>query len=663
MISTLLLDEIYQCIRPRERISTVDWATARVRMPQDSKVKGGFRLDLFPYMREPFEAFDDPNIDTVTIQTASQVGKTTFAQVCVAKVADTNPHPMAWGEPDERSCRRVLKRTWRLFEKTLSLQDKLPPPHLRASDRMEASTFLIHGAWAGSAASSADFGALIVVLNETDKIKPRSTDQEADFRYLLPERMKGYTGAKLLQLSTPSTVTASFIEKQRQLGDNRAWMVPCPRCGRFQQLRTGDGKTPGGIIFDKGPGGELNAHVAEKSARYQCEHCSGEWQENERFAVMNAGRYVPEGCTINDDNGEMSGEPVRKGSHASFGPLPTLVSLLPGITIGRIAREWVKALTSVNKTEACRNFLNSWDGVTYDPRPNLATVDEVEKLLRVDAPAVWVCPEYTRFVTAGVDTGRSGDDLTFYWVLVAWGYIRRGHVIGHGQTYGEDAFRDLLDEWFREGFTHETGLRRCPLKRVGIDSGRGIDANRVYEFCGPLRNVWPIKGSSYEFTSWFDVGFQKPYSIPAAVRKMRKKHGLGDLLFMNTHRTQQWRVDLTTGVIKPNRPQFVSLPAEIAADHEFLAELIADYPDETGGTVKWLRDGPNEKGDALRYTLPMAEHYAGRNGYKWTRLPAMKSDEIAVLESQNSANMPPRTNTASASFRPPSGGAFVASQR
>lgn len=663
MIATLLPDDIYQCIRPRERIATIDWATSRVRMPQDSKVKGGFRLDLFPYMREPFEAFDDPAIETITIQTASQVGKTTFAQVCVAKVADTNPHPMAWGEPDERSCRRVLKRTWRLFEKTLSLQDKLPPPHLRGSDRMEASTFLVHGAWAGSAASSADFGALIVVLNETDKIKPRSTDQEADFRYLLPERMKGYTGAKLLQLSTPSTVTASFIEKQRLLGDNRAWMVPCPRCGRYQQLRTGDGKTPGGIVFDKGRNGEISVHLAEQSARYQCEHCLGEWHEHERFDVMNAGRYVPEGCSIDDDSGELIGEPVRKGSHASFGPLPTLVSLLPGITIGRIAREWAKALTSANKTEACRNFLNSWDGVTYDPNPIQVDVETVEKLLAVDYPPVWTCPDFTRFVTAGVDVGRTGDDLIFYWVLVAWGYIRRGHVIGHGETFGQDAFGEVMAEWFREGFDHELGLRRCPLKRVGIDSGSGIDSNRVYELCATMRNVWPIKGSSHEFTSWFDIGFQKPHAIPAGVRRMRKKHGMGDLLWINTHRTQQWRIDLTTGTIKPDRPQFVSLPAEIAADYEFLSELIADYPDETGGTIKWLRTGPNEKGDALRYTLPLAEHYANRSGYRWTRLPAMTAEEIAVLESRTAAKMPARTNSTSDPFRPPDGGAFVATQR
>lgn len=656
-ISALLPDEVLACIRPRPDISTIDWATKNVRMPHDSKVRGGFRIDLFPYMREPFAVYDDPFYERLTIQTASQVGKTTFAQVCVAKTADTNPHPMAWGEPDERSCKRVIRRTWRLFDRTLELQDKLPPKHQRGSDRIESSTFVVHGAWAGSAASAADFGAMVVVLNETDKMAPKSNDPEADFRYLLQERTKGYAHSKVIELSTPTLMQASYIEKQRKLGDNRSWQVPCPRCGQFDELKTGNGKEPGGIIFDKF-NGKLDPHTAEQTARYQCAKCKGEWFEHERFDVMQAGRYVPEGCWIDPDSHELCGTQLRRGKHASFGPLPTLVSLLPGITLGKIAAQWVSALTSEDRAGQVRNYINSWDGRTFDPRPIKVDVEDVARRLSVPNPPVWTCPESSRFVTAGVDTGRVGETMIFYWTLVAWSYIRRGHVIGKGVTHGEDEFRKLLGEWFRDGFDHADGLGPCPLKRVGIDSGRGIDSNSVYTFCDGLNNVWPIKGGNNEFQEWYQLGFQRN-NLPPAILARKRKLGMGDLIIVNSHRTQQWRLDLTTGLIKPGAPQFVSIPEELCEDVDWLAEWIADYPDESKGRVTWERSGPNEGGDTIRYALVMAEHFGNRNGYKWRKLPARTTAEIVARNQGQVATLPPTRK----SFQTPGGQTFLASQR
>jgi phage terminase large subunit GpA-like protein len=323
--SPLIRADVLDCILPRPQISTAAWLTSSVSMPPDSKLKGRARLDLFPHAVGILDAFDDPEVERLSIQTAAQVGKTTLAQFVVAKVGATNPHPMAWADADERSTKRVLKRTWRMFERTEGLAELCPPRHMQAGDQMNLPTFVVHGAWSRSASSAADYGAFVVVLNETDKMVHSSTDSEADFRYLMCERAKGYIGSKILEMSTPTLKGESYIEKQRLLGDNRGWFVPCPKCNAFQQLKTGDGKTPGGIRFSK-LNGRLDPTKAFQTAYYQCEKCSGRIHEHQRFEMLQGGLWVPEGCKIR--RGKVVGTPNRVGPHASFGPLPTLASLL-----------------------------------------------------------------------------------------------------------------------------------------------------------------------------------------------------------------------------------------------------------------------------------------------------------------------------------------------
>jgi phage terminase large subunit GpA-like protein len=657
--SPLIRADVLDCILPRPQISTAAWLTSSVSMPPDSKLKGRARLDLFPHAVGILDAFDDPEVERLSIQTAAQVGKTTLAQFVVAKVGATNPHPMAWADADERSTKRVLKRTWRMFERTEGLAELCPPRHMQAGDQMNLPTFVVHGAWSRSASSAADYGAFVVVLNETDKMVHSSTDSEADFRYLMCERAKGYIGSKILEMSTPTLKGESYIEKQRLLGDNRGWFVPCPKCNAFQQLKTGDGKTPGGIRFSK-LNGRLDPTKAFQTAYYQCEKCSGRIHEHQRFEMLQGGLWVPEGCKIR--RGKVVGTPNRVGPHASFGPLPTLASLLPGISIGLVAREHVTALTAnpTDRTELRRHFVNSWEGETFDPRPQRVSAHQLIERLGVDEP-LRVCPEFARFLTIGVDVGRVNDNLIFHWVVSAWArqngegklWGRRGQLVDTGITYGMEAFRELLLEWFRDGYPHADGLAPMTATRVCIDSGDGDVSHTIYGLCEDFDKAWPIKGSSNShFPDLFQMGYQRT-NVPPKVLAARKKAGLGDLLIVNTQRTQEWRVDQTSGLVTRDSVDFFGIPLEACDDEEFLDELINEYF-EAG---KWLKSGANERGDAWRYSLVGAEHYGTRHGARWDRFPARSTQEVAATQRRN------RSAVKRSGLKTPSGQAFVATQR
>jgi hypothetical protein len=133
----------------------------------------------------------------------------------------------------------------------------------------------------------------------------------------------------------------------------------------------------------------------------------------------------------------------------------------------------------------------------------------------------------------------------------------------------------------------------------------------------------------------------------------RKKAGLGDLLIVNTQRTQEWRVDQTSGLVTRDSVDFYGIPLEACDDEEFLDELINEYF-EAG---KWLKSGANERGDAWRYSLVGAEHYGTRHGARWDRFPARSTQEVAATQRRN------RSAVKRSGLKTPSGQAFVATQR
>lgn len=634
-----LSDVVYDCLLPRPSVSSAEWCCRHVELPADANTKGLFRLDLYPHAREWMECCDDPEIEKITIQAASRIGKTLFSLAYSIKVGATDPHPMALADADEKSTRRVIRRLWRMIERCEPMRNQVPPRRRQASDRIECATFELQGAWSGSPATAADYPAYVVILNETDKMRVRAIDRgrklneqssaasEADFRKLMAERVKGFgSGAKLIQISTPTLKGGSWIEAERLAGDNRRRLVPCPHCGHFQELRTGNGKDPGGVRFAK-LNGKLDPQTARETAWYECEACQGRIEEEQRVEMLQAGVWCPEGCTV-DKRGRIRGTPARPGRHASFGPLSTLHSLLPGITIGRYAQEYVEALTAPqNRREALRNFANSWEGRTWNPAP--VTVRASDVLLRMGCELpLGIVPQWAAFLTGAADVGRVGEELIFYWGVSAWGKHARGHLVDYGVCWGGEILDVLRRQWPRE----QTALQSLAAVRWAIDSSSFT--NQIYDLCRPLPGVYPIKGDSHSdinpfptaaFPEMFKMGFQRAGLDPrVAARKV--KTGAADLIIPNTHRSQDWLEDRLTGLVKRDAIDWYSIPAEALEAEpvpgiDLAKHLLGDYREGR----KWLkRYDDQELRDVVRYSMVIAWQYT-RNGTLWGRVGALKS--------------------------------------
>lgn len=605
-------------LRPQVFVRTVDWAAQHVHLPPGSEITGTFRPDLFPHMTAPLDDFDDPDVETITIQAASRLGKTVFGQVCLAKTAARHPAPCALADADEKSTRRVIKRTWDLFAGVDELADQLPPTSKRSTDRIQLTTCVIHGAWSGSPATAADYAARVVVLNEISKMSRRRSD-EADFPHLMAERAKGFTGAKVIKISTPSLRDVCRVEAARLAGDNRARFVPCPFCNAFQILKTGDGVTPGGLKWKKAKDGHSTPELAEATAWYECERCGKPIEDHHRYDMLNAGIWVPAGCHLTK-SGKLAGRPDREGPDRSYGPIGTLYSLLPSITWGRIAREFLR---SRRKVEHRRNFTNSWEGKTWDPAPVRVHAHELAERLRGDTP-LGTCPRWAVFCTAAVDVHEDGDAYIFQ--VVAWGPFAQGRAIDYGVIQGDEDLAALI----HETYAHADRGRPLGISRCLIDSGSGFHTEKVYRFCADHPGFVPGKGVAGTFPEMVRV--RDLDEVPKTGRrrhKPRKRSGFGRvasriLYEINHERTQKWIQAVLHGELPADGPDGFTLAEEAALDGRLLDQLLAEYPAEAyergGSTIhEWIRTGDNEARDLARYNRALADLLMD-HGRSWSRI-------------------------------------------
>lgn len=655
-------------MKPRPFVVTSEWALANVTLPSGSEIKGKFRLDLFPHAKEPLDCFDDPTIRQISLQWAARLGKTSIAQVCLAKQADTRPAPMAFSDADQKSVQRVLKRLWKILDKVPGLQGRLPPRHLRSNDMVEAVDFMIHGAWSGSSSTAADYAAMVVVMNEIDKMSKKKS-AEADFAIQMKDRALGFARHKILAMSTPSRKGSSRIETLRLEGDNRRRVVPCPFCNFFQVLIEGNGRDPGGLRWKKGPNGHSDAAIAEETAWYECIKCLREIRDEHRYEMLNAGVWVPEGMDV-DSRGRLIGKALRRGDHASFGPLSSLYSLLPSMNWGFLAKESVESRrpsSDGRPREKRRRFVNSILGETWDDAPPENIQHELAARLCIPGQLQGICPSWVRFLTRGCDAGgheegQSSVMDSLWWEVWGWGQDGRCALIDYGVSSPEELGEQLPSKTNPNGivYPHEDGGAPLPVSLTLIDSSNFTTP--VYQYCRKYRNVFPVKGSSKsDFpTAYKLTGMEVATSVKQA--EMQLKLGGLVLFIANSQQSQEWIEGVVRGNTKPTDPFGVSLPEMVGSDFGFLNQLTAEYPvderNENGYIVQtWKKRGKNEWRDAARYAW-VAAFKQTNNGRYFANLPPR-----STLAAAQAAAAAARPRTPSNHFTTPDGRPYLVSDR
>lgn len=592
-----------------------DWVPANTIIPDTTESPGEFDLDLFPHVAEVLEAVDDPDVRLILMDWATRNAKT-FTTLSIGQYfARCWRAPMVFASSDE------VKADETIEEKFVPLLRACREPGVIRTHTKKGvfiDDYRIRKAFAGSPGSLAGYPAKVGLGNEIGlwpinmvrRLIQRGKLFAFDSKYVLEGKPE--TEGKC-------AITSLIAAKTTQ---RRYRFVKCPHCGKYQRLKWGWGRPGPGVKWIE----KENAIATAETAYYECvDGCRIE--DIHRVALLRNGKWIPEGCTI-DSRGRIRGRPAVPTRNVAFCGLSSLYSLaISGW--GQIVQEWFECQ---DDPEAKREFITGTLAETYNPRPKRAKASEIAEAMRAeDHQQRGVCPEWACFLTTSADVGVVGDLLLFYWMVCGWGITEnrdpRGGVIDWGFSRGTDGEGGFLKQLGQLSFEHDDGGEpMSPLDHGflgAVDSGD--ETTQVYDLVRPLPNWYPAKGDSRKTASvdWYSWGTKLAGELEA-VRKLKKKLGVGDLFTISTIRTQVWRRSLVRGRIRYGKPNFVSLPAEVCDDwrqyENFLMQLDADVEDDG----KWVKEGMNEYGDTLRYCRALAELHT-RGGSAWKNLKRVTS--------------------------------------
>lgn len=512
----------------------------------------------------------------------------------------------------------VSEHIYPQFEETRPVRRQLPPEHRQNRRAIRFDSCSLRLANAGTPSSVSGFPALYVFKFEHEKVPSSGAgDREADPSRRIESRTSGYSrGVKIIEEGTPVSASESRVHRLLQSPHvmQLRYHVPCPHCREFQVLEFER------LKWDRTETGDRSPTLAEKTARYVCQHCSHDIRDHHRVEMMRAGVWLAKGEYV-DAFGQICGSPEVDSDTMVFGPLSKLYSLLVS-GFGVVAREFVEAVESMRQgdIDAMKKFVTETLGEVWEQRTVEVPVNELAKHLE-GTHVRGVCPEESAFLTTFSDIGYVEDFRTviFHWMVCAWWSGAQGAIVDFGVCSGVDEFRKQIDRKYQIG---SSGIW-LPVSEFPIGLDSSAYSVEVYSICDQLGpRVIAMKGDSrggdhitQDIYTW---GFRSA-DVSAKVRAYRRDISAGDLMLVNSERTQQWRLALTEKRLHPGYRGFLRVPKDIAEESHlyeaWFRQLTSDYKD--GG--KWKRRGPNEAGDQIRFNRVLAEYYT-RNGSRWDKV-------------------------------------------
>ena len=604
---------------PREKVDSWKWICENVH----TKKGQPFNYIDYPWVEGICNAWDDPAVRELYMMAGSRLGKTETFLALMMCAQRHDPDVGMFGTPTEQFLiETIADRFYPMMDKAHAMRDILPPPHRRNSKTVRTKTFIIHGAWAGSPTTLGDKDPRYLHGFEVDKWT-KNASEEADPFELFSERGAEIPDRKFAGESTPTIEGLSRIKKRVKTGTNRLYNVPCPLCEFHQQLvrnTTGDARD-GGLWWDRQKDGTTTPAIADRTARYICVECGGEWSEEQRKPPIRRGVWVPYG-QMADAQGRLSGDVINAGPVESFS-LSRLYG--PTFTFGDYARAFAR---TIGNPEQGQSFANNWDGDTWVRLKVEMTWEQAANKLCVGEWGMGEVPEPVNFLTTTVDVQIDHFVLT----TIGWDRLQRGFMVAVDTV---PSWSDVKNRC-RESFPHMDGGPSLPSFVSLVDSRDGNRKDEILDFCESVNNesgpfVWPSMGArpgTMNLQPFRKMRIDQDKNIGSKVEAdvIEGMH----LVMINTTFTQEW-LDNAIARRKPFDPMSIIFPKCMIDDQDFFEQLLNETYDPEKGT--WVRDDkttiPVDFRDCVRYGRAAAEVHC--NG-KWSRVRAVRPGSQVTRE-------------------------------
>jgi len=442
------------------KISVSEWADNNIILGQGSAEPGQWRTSRTPCLKGVMDAFSDDYVRVITLMFCTQVGKTSAMLNMLAYAVDQDPGPALWVHPDKdlvrEFCEERIMPQLRLSPETAkhisTHKDAMTKKGIKL-DRMR-----LYLGWAGSPAVLSSRAVKYVFNDEIDKY-PKFSGREASPVKLSTERTKTYWNYKSVRASTPTSIEGS-INKDFEKSDKRTFHIPCPYCGKYQQL-----------IFSqvKWPKDERNPEkiIQNQLARYECVKCKKRFTNTEKLRQMQKGVWCPEGCEVNG-KGELTGD-LPAATHIGF-HLSALYAPWMGVTLSHVAAEF---LSSKDDPEDLMNFVNSWLAEPWAEKITETEEDEIKA--RAGEHLEGEVPDRAIILTAAVDVQKD-----HFWIAIrAWGLMGESWLV---RVCRVESWMDVAAVVLETEYPCQHNPRKTfEVRMANIDSKYRTD--EVYAFC------------------------------------------------------------------------------------------------------------------------------------------------------------------------------------
>jgi phage terminase large subunit GpA-like protein len=452
-----IIGSALESLRPPPDMTVSEWSDNYRRLSAESSASPGrWRTETTEYLREPMDMVGKPGIDSISLMTSAQVGKSSFVENVVGYFMHQDPCPILHVSPTLSSMKMFSKeRLAPMLRDTPVLRGLVKDARSRDSENTIETKKFPGGnlALVGSNAPAglASRPVRIVVADEVDRFE-RSAGTEGDPLKLAIKRTTTFWNRVIVFVSTPGNKGQSRIEEEFEAGDQRRRYCPCPDCGHMQTLKWS------GVVWENND---------PYTAHYTCEECGSCWNDFQRNLAVRRGEWR----AAKPFNGRVS-------YHLSqiYSPFARLSDTV---------KEW---LDSKDHPEKLKTFINTVLGETWEEK---GIQKDWSDLLSHRVEYNHDVPSEVTLVTCGADVQDDRIELEF----VGWGDDAKSWSLGYRTIYGDLSTPHPWEELksaLGESFFHPV-LGEMACRMTCLDSG-GHYTQSVYRFSQTVPRVTAIKG-------------------------------------------------------------------------------------------------------------------------------------------------------------------------
>ncbi len=418
-----------------------EWAEQNIIMPPP--FPGPLRYELTEYTREIIDRFapDDP-AHTIAVMGAAQFGKSaTIIIPVIGYIIANNPGNIIMTVGHEDLVKEAVDKVDAMLDST-GLRKLIRPAAQRAKATKSGDTDLIKqfpkGYWKLSTASNpkiwrqADYK--FGLIDDYEAVKG-SSKIAGNIRELVEKRFTAYaTTKKILYVSSPELMAGSNIYEVYTQGDQRKFMVPCPKCNAYIELlwetKGLDGQAAG-ITWST----DEDNRLIPGSVGYTCQKCMHFFTDQYKSDFISKGHWEP------------TAKPFKPGTYSYH--MSCLYSP-HGMT------DWEDYVYKflechppggVRHEQKYQTFLNLNLGWPYEPKGEAPNANQLQKNIR--GYKMTTIPEKLSvkdgngeivMLTCAIDmngtvfneTKGTIDDARLDWEITAWSESGSSYSVAHG---------------------------------------------------------------------------------------------------------------------------------------------------------------------------------------------------------------------------------------